>query len=126
MRKQPHLGHRFVAIVGFLALAAPLSVAPTAYAVEPAALVSVRMAGNEAEDAPPSKYLKRVTETSTTVNLQLRQSPNANAASLGVMSKGTVVKLTGKKQAAWSQLKWGSKTGWVRHRILKDAHLYEG
>ncbi|MGP5015352.1 SH3 domain-containing protein [Glutamicibacter ardleyensis] len=119
MRKQPHLGQRFVAIVGFLALAAPMSVAPTAHAVEPAAVVSVRMAGYDAEDAPPSKYLKRVTETSTTVNLQLRQSPNANAASLGVMSKGTVVKLTGKKQGAWSQLEWGSKTGWSATEFLR-------
>ncbi|HJX77052.1 SH3 domain-containing protein [Glutamicibacter sp.] len=119
MRKQPHLGKRFVAIVGFLALAAPLSVAPTAHAVDPVVSVSVRIAGNNAEDAPPSKFLKKVTETSTTVNLQLRRSPNAKAASLGVMPKGTVVKLTGKKQGAWSQLKWGSKTGWSATEFLR-------
>ncbi|PQZ96760.1 hypothetical protein CQ017_16410 [Arthrobacter sp. MYb224] len=119
MRKQPKFSQRVVAIVGFLALAAPLSLTPSAHAVEPVMSVRIQSAGHEAEHAPPSKYLKKVTETSTTVNLKLRKSPATNSDSLGVMSKGTVVKLTGKEQGNWSQLKWGSKTGWSATQYLK-------
>ncbi|WP_404290936.1 SH3 domain-containing protein [Glutamicibacter arilaitensis] len=73
----------------------------------------------DAENAPPSKYIKRVTETRTTVNLNLRSQPTTNSTSYGVMSMGTVVTLTGKKDGTWSQLKWGSRTGWAASQYLE-------
>lgn len=119
MRTRVTLRQRIIATVGFLALVAPVAIMPLGHAVEPAALHAVRKTGYGAEDAPPSKYLKKVTETTTTVNLQLRQSPKSNASSLGVMPKGTLVKPTGTKQGNWSQLKWGSKTGWSATEYLR-------
>lgn len=61
---------------------------------------------------------KKVTETRTTENLNLRASASTGSRSLGVMPKGTVVQPTGKKQDAWWQVKWGGKTGWSSSKYL--------
>ncbi|MGP9490246.1 SH3 domain-containing protein [Glutamicibacter sp. AOP5-A2-7] len=121
MRKQPRLGQRFMAIVGFLALAAPLSLAPPAHGVAPADSVPVQVAGQESAQAAPVTDRKKAGAASTTVNLKLRERPETSSASLGTMAKGTVVSLTGKVQGNWSQLSWGSKTGWSATRYLNTG-----
>lgn len=73
----------------------------------------------DADNAPPSKYIKRVTETRTTANLNLRSQATTSSTSYGVMKKGTMVKLTGKRSGSWSQLTWGTRTGWAASQYLE-------
>lgn len=80
--------------------------------------VQIQMGPYDPENAPPSKFIKKVTETSTTENLNLRKSPSTSAGSLGIMPKGTVVRPTGKKQDVWWQVTWGTKTGWSSSKYL--------
>lgn len=110
---------QLAAFLGLVVFALPLSVSPAANALEPRQAIQVYASPYDPENAPPSKYIKKVTETTTTENLNLRKSPSTSAVSLGVMKKGQIVKLTGKKQGTWSQLTWGSKTGWSATQYLK-------
>ncbi len=83
--------------------------------------LSIARAYQDAEDAPPSKYIKKVNETRTTANLNLRSKPTTSSKSYGVMPEGTTVELTGKKSGTWAQIIWKGKTGWASSKYLKTA-----
>ncbi|PQZ96164.1 hypothetical protein CQ018_02470 [Arthrobacter sp. MYb227] len=59
--------------------------------------------------------------TKTTANLNLRQKAATSSKSLGIMKKGSTVKLTGRKSGKWVQLRFGTKTGWASSDYLKTA-----
>lgn len=73
----------------------------------------------DAENAPKSKYIKKVTETATTANLNLRTKASTSSASKGVIPKGSVVRPTGKNSGKWKELTWGSKRGWASGDYLR-------
>ncbi len=118
LRSKPHYSRAAIAALGTVALFISLLVPAQAYAALPQRGIQVQLGPYDPENAPPSKYIKNVTDTRTTENLNLRTSPSTSARSLGVMPKGTVVQPTGKKQDAWWQVKWGSKTGWSSSKYL--------
>lgn len=115
---QLKLRYALVASLGIMSLFVTPLVAVGANASVQSQAVQISLSPYDPENAPPSKYIKKVTETKTTENLNLRKSPSTSAASLGVMPKGTIVKLTGQKSGTWSQLTWGSKTGWSATQYL--------
>ncbi|WP_181147969.1 SH3 domain-containing protein [Arthrobacter sp. MYb213] len=100
-------------------LSAPVITQPLAHAAVEGKNLLVATGTYDDENAPPSKYITKVTETRTTANLNLRAKASTSSTSYGVMTKGTVVKLTGKKSGSWSQLTWGSKTGWAASQFLE-------
>lgn len=100
------------AVMTSLALLVPAGAA-VASVEAPAASIRVASAPWDPENAPPSKFIKKVTETKTTENLNLRSKPSTSASSYGVMPKGTIVAPTGQTSGTWKQVKWGSKTGWA-------------
>lgn len=109
---------------GVMACALSAGLGLPAFAVNPASVelpsnaVKVVAAPNDAKNAPSSKFIKKVTETKTTSNLHLRDKASGSGKSLGIMPKGSVVKLTGKKSGTWSQLTWKGKTGWAATQYL--------
>lgn len=119
--QQAKLNFRYalVAVIGIASLFLAFLVDADAHASVSRQRIQIQAGPYDPENAPPSKYIKKVAETSTTENLNLRKSPSTSADSLGIMRKGTVVHLTGKKAGTWSELKWGSKTGWSASQYLK-------
>lgn len=115
----PHTKRLLLAAITAASLSMPFTAvaAPASY-VEVKSL-SLTASSWDAKNAPPSKFIKKVTETKTTANLNLRSSPSTGSKSYGVMPNGTIVKLTGKTSGKWKQLKWGSKTGWASGEYLK-------
>ena len=107
-----------ISATAIIALMASLGVAPAVQASPLTISASVLASKNGAEDAPPSKYIKKVTETRTTVALNLRKSASTSSESLGVMPNGATVKLTGKTSGSWKQLVWSNKTGWAAGEYL--------
>lgn len=95
-----------------------------AQSVHPETSLRIQAAPWDAKNAPSSKYITTVTETRTTTNLNLRESPSTSASSYGVMPKNTLVKLTGKKDGSWAQLTWKSRTGWASAKYL-DTRTYK-
>ncbi|RWZ83757.1 SH3 domain-containing protein [Glutamicibacter sp. HZAU] len=87
--------------------------------------VGAARAYQDAKDAPPSKYIKKVHETRTTANLNLRSKASTSSKSYGVMPKGTAVDPTGKKSGTWTQVVWKRKTGWASSKYLKTATYTE-
>ncbi|WP_159610458.1 SH3 domain-containing protein [Glutamicibacter sp. JC586] len=107
-----------IAVLGVASLFLVLLGSTNAHASTLGQGVHVHLGAYDPENAPPSKYIKKVTETKTTENLNLRKSASTSSQSLGIMPKGTIVQLTGNKSGTWSQLKWGSKTGWSASQYL--------
>lgn len=99
-------------------LATPAAAEATPATQSATAVIGEAAASHEAKNAPPSKYIKKVTETRTTENLNLRTKASTSSKSLGVMPKGSIVKFTGAKNSTWTQLTWGAKTGWASTRYL--------
>src|SRR5690606_26712779 len=83
--------------------------------------LSVSRAYQDAKDAPPSKYIKKVNETRTTANLNLRSKASTSSKSFGVIPAGTAVELTGNKSGTWAQIIWQGKSGWASLKYLKTA-----
>lgn len=86
---------------------------------QPAAQVNIATSPWDADNAPKSKYIQKVTETSTTANLNLRAKASTSSASQGVIPKGAVIKPTGRNSGKWKEITWGSKKGWVSGDYLK-------
>lgn len=65
-----------------------------------------------------STSVKTVTKTTTT-KVNMRSGAGTNNKVIATLNKGTKVTLTGKNSGNWSQVKSGSKTGWVSKTYLK-------
>ena len=108
-----------IAILTAAALSFPTAGIAAEAQVNPRTQVKIAAAPWHDENAPKSKYIKKVTETSTTANLNLRTKASTSSSSQGVIPKGTVVNLTGKTSGKWKEVTWGSKKGWVSGDYLK-------
>lgn len=71
--------------------------------------------------APKPAPAVKTTTVSTTANVHFRSGAGTSHKSLGVLKQGTKVTVTGKKSGNWSQVKSGTRTGWVSASYLKTS-----
>lgn len=75
---QLKLRYALVASLGIMSLFVTPLVAVGANASVQSQAVQISLSPYDPENAPPSKYIKKVTETKTTENLNLRKSPSTS------------------------------------------------